>query len=568
MGRTNSNRKQSVRYAWTVVLMQIGVMLVYNTPAMANPDGGVVVAGAAGISTSGNTVNVNQTSQRAVINWQGFSIANGEVTNFNMPNSNAAVLNRVVSGNPSAIYGTLNSNGKVYLINPNGILVGPTGQINTSSFIGSTLNVDTTQFMNNTGELDFAGTSGASVINQGTIRALEGDIYLIGANVQNHGGLYATNGVVGMAAGQDVRLVDSAHPHLSVRPTSQSFGGTGVHNTGTIEAMQAELMANGGNIYALAINNEGTIRATGSETIGGRVFLVSNGGKIHSSGNIVAKKGVNGGDVLIHAGGQVGSEIVVRGTIDVSGDEYGGTIGMKAESILLGGSTILLSGGIQDGVRLISLGDSSAIIADPKNGGFLSYTPGTTGFTILDDAGKIIASDDALLTIQGNTIKPDAGGSFTDLMFEPAAVDEYISFITFNLDEQSGGGAPTVAANATITFTVVLRKPVGPDQIVVLEESWANIDSSGKISIQATGGDLIKKITFNSDANGPTAGVTPFISQIKQVADLELATGSIIIQKLVTAGDLTQDFQFTIDSDATELPGSVRVDSELESSCS
>ncbi len=222
MGRTHSNRKPSVRVAWTVVLLQIGVMLLWGTPAMANPEGGVVVGGSASISSSGSTLNVNSASQRAVINWQGFSINNGEVTNFNMPNSNAAVLNRVVSGNPSAIYGALNSNGKVYLINPNGIMVGPTGQINVNSFVASTLNVPDTQFMNNTGELNFAGTSGASIVNHGQIRALEGDIYLIGASVQNHGGLYAPNGVVGMAAGQDVRLVDSAHPHLTV-PYPQLF---------------------------------------------------------------------------------------------------------------------------------------------------------------------------------------------------------------------------------------------------------------------------------------------------------------------------------------------------------
>ena len=103
---------------------------------------------------------------------------------------------------------------------------------------------------------------------------------MIAAHVENHGVIRATNGTVGIAAGQSVQLTDSAHPQLLVRATSDSLGGTGLLNSGLIDAARVELLANGGNVYGLAINNTGTIRATGAETRDGRIFLVSAGGKI------------------------------------------------------------------------------------------------------------------------------------------------------------------------------------------------------------------------------------------------------------------------------------------------
>ena len=566
MGRTHSNRKPSVRVAWTVVLLQIGVMLLWGTPAMANPEGGVVVGGSASISSSGSTLNVNSASQRAVINWQGFSINNGEVTNFNMPNSNAAVLNRVVSGNPSAIYGALNSNGKVYLINPNGIMVGPTGQINVNSFVASTLNVPDTQFMNNTGELNFAGTSGASIVNHGQIRALEGDIYLIGASVQNHGGLYAPNGVVGMAAGQDVRLVDSAHPHLTVRPTSQSFGGTGVHNTGTIEAMQAELMAAGGNIYALAINNEGTIRANGSAEIGGRIYLVSDGGNIRSSGTLVAKKGVNGGDVIVHAGGQEGSSVVLSGTIDVSGEETGGVLFVKAGMIDISDAYVNMFAPIP-GEFILSVGPHSVAVTNTSIANPLHW-----GDTVIVGSGSTLTDSDhgvvgaakfssATQTLEdnGTGVNVVGGAPLVDLVLQSADPNQpFLKSVSINL-EQNG----PVASTTEILFTLVIREPDGSfvtNYLVLDPETFSNT----KFKFNATAGELIKTLTINSNQygytsapipvaiNGPGGSPVPTFNQVKQVGgDLTIATATIlIVDKQTTPGGDPTKFGFRL-SNAT-----------------
>ncbi|MDE0866284.1 MAG: filamentous hemagglutinin N-terminal domain-containing protein, partial [Rubripirellula sp.] len=532
--------------------VQIFLLLMQNSVAFADPGGGTVVVGSASIQQSGSTRTIQQFSDRAVINWQDFSIQQGETTRFIQPNSSSAVLNRVTGGNPSAILGTLEANGNVFLVNPNGIVVGAGARINVNGLVASTLELSDANFMLGS-DYQFEGNSNASVINEGAIKALGGDIYLLGSHVENHGTLQAENGTVGLGAGQSIRIVDSNFPSLVVRATAESLGGTGIVNTGLISATQAELVANGGNVYGLAINNEGIVRASGSEIRGGRVFLISDGGTIRSSGDLVAKRGQNGGDVIIHAGGQSGSEIEILGTIDVSGDDYGGTVGMKAASILLGGATVNLQGGIVDGVRLISLGSSSAEIVDPTNSGFLDFSDQDGVTSVVDNANQIQVSDVQGLSVNDSIITSDEPG-FVDLQITAADADQFISFITFDLD----GG--TTSPDATVTFEVKLQKPSGATEIVVLEAKFSEL-TDNKVAIKATGGDLIKAITFNSNSNGVDGHA--FICEVK-TGDVELATGTLTIANQVTQGsDIYQDFQFMITADDTLTGGSAFVDAFL-----
>ena len=113
-----------------------------------------------------------------------FSISSKETTRFALPNSSAAVLNRVASGDVSHIDGLLSSNGTVYLINPNGVIVGPGGIIDTAGFLASTLDVENQQFLNGKALL-FSGSSTASIINQGTITAWNGNVILLAYQVEN-----------------------------------------------------------------------------------------------------------------------------------------------------------------------------------------------------------------------------------------------------------------------------------------------------------------------------------------------------------------------------------------------
>src|SRR5487761_2234449 len=127
-------------------------------PAMANPTGGQVVAGAAAITApSVSQLLINQATPTAIINWQTFSIATGESTRFAVP-LGGSTLNRVVTGNPSSIYGSLSSNGQLILVNPNGIVVGPSGQIDTAGLVLSTSNITDQNYLTG-GNLNFSGNS-------------------------------------------------------------------------------------------------------------------------------------------------------------------------------------------------------------------------------------------------------------------------------------------------------------------------------------------------------------------------------------------------------------------------
>ncbi len=297
---------------------------------MANPAGGVVSQGAATISGGAGSLFINQTSDRAIINWQDFSIQSGELTQFIQPGSSSATLSRVIGLNPSSIYGTLSANGQLYLVNPNGIMVGPTGVINAQSFIASTLDVADSEFMAG-GAMRFSGASGAKVENLGTINALGGDVFLIGKEVVNAGTINAASGTVGLAGGTDI-LLTPAGASGSKLAVAVSSGSGSVTNSGTINAVSAELKAAGGNPYALAINNTGVIKATGVTKEGGRILLSANAGKVSNSGTLDAS-GTTGGSVRM-----TGQQVENSGTILATGSAgKGGDVVLQSDAI--GGTT-------------------------------------------------------------------------------------------------------------------------------------------------------------------------------------------------------------------------------------
>ena len=318
-----------------------GIALLWTSVVQANPVGEQVVAGAAGFERVGGALTITQGTDRAVINWNSFSIGAGEITKFVQPNSSSAVLNRVITANnPSAIYGTLQANGQVYLINPAGIFIGPGGLVDTAGFVASTHDVGDKEFMAG-GDLNFTGSSGASIINQGRIEAKQGDVFLVARQVSNEGQIMASDGTVGLVSGTEVclhaigpnnykvRLIDVAND-AAVQKTDNGIAD--VVNAGVIEAANAELESTG-NYLSLAIKNTGVIRATGViPNADGSVTLTGGEGDILNTGVVAAiQKNIQGETV----GGQdigVGQKYHHRSGVDYDcswdgkgwGDSFGG----------------------------------------------------------------------------------------------------------------------------------------------------------------------------------------------------------------------------------------------------
>lgn len=122
-----------------------GILLalpLVSVPVLSAPTGGNVVSGTATIGVDPGDPNrtvIVQSSQNTAINWSSFNIANNESVLFNQPNVDAIALNRDFSGSPSQIFGSLDANGNVFIINTAGVLIGAGASINVGGLLLSDL---------------------------------------------------------------------------------------------------------------------------------------------------------------------------------------------------------------------------------------------------------------------------------------------------------------------------------------------------------------------------------------------------------------------------------------------
>src|SRR5438132_1146168 len=155
----------------TAALLALGA-----APAAGGPAGGTVVGGTATIQGQGGpAVIVNQSSNSAIVNWNTFNIGVNESVRFNQPSTSSVVLNRVTGGlGPSEILGTLTANGRVFVINRDGILFGPNAVVNTAGFLATTHDIKNSDFMAGRYNFNIPGRPDASIVNQGRITATSG----------------------------------------------------------------------------------------------------------------------------------------------------------------------------------------------------------------------------------------------------------------------------------------------------------------------------------------------------------------------------------------------------------
>lgn len=195
------------RISYIALLAVLGVHLAPVTGEAqqhALPQGPSVVSGGVTVGApSGGGLTVTQSTPRAIVNWNSFSVGQPNSVTFQQPGSSSAILNRVTGGTTSTIAGKVSANGQVFLVNPNGIAITPTGTINVGGgFVGSTLDIRDQDFLG--GVLDFFGTgSSAGVVNQGSIQAGSGGfVGLLGGNISNAGTISVPLGRVGLGAGE------------------------------------------------------------------------------------------------------------------------------------------------------------------------------------------------------------------------------------------------------------------------------------------------------------------------------------------------------------------------------
>src|SRR6266568_2029529 len=365
-----------------------------TTQSLANPTGGTVSSGSASFASSGSTLTVTN-SANAIINWQSFSIGVNEITQFLQSSGSSAVLNRVVGANgvipQSVIDGVLSSNGRVFLLNSSGIVIGSSARIDVAGFVASSLNLSDQDFLN--GQLRFTETPGAGAVsNAGVIDTSSGGaggrVFLVGPDVQNSGIIRSPQGEIVLAAGNSVELVYENSPFVTVRLTADSeqalnvgqlisdsgrigmFGAL-VRQSGVVEANSAVVGANG-EIRLVATRDltlDAGSRTTANGASGGNILLQAEGGTDLISGTVEAKGSSGQGGTIQALGVRVG--VIGHGVIDASGDAGGGTI-------LVGGDAHGANPDVQNAQQTV-IGSDGIIRADA----------GTTG-----DGGRVIVWSD------------------------------------------------------------------------------------------------------------------------------------------------------------------------------
>ncbi|MBT8607988.1 filamentous hemagglutinin N-terminal domain-containing protein [Polynucleobacter paneuropaeus] len=271
--------------------------------ANALPTNGQVVAGQANISQTGNVMNINQSTQRAVINWDSFNVGKNATVNFNQPNSGASTLNRVNGASQSMINGAVNANGQVIFVNPNGVVFGKGAEVNTGGLVATTMNIKDSDYMS--GKMSFSGGESGKVINKGTITAngVNGYIALMAPEVKNQGVLIANisnSNTIALVSGTKVTLSFDGSQLTNITVDASAINSL-ISNKHAIitNGGQVIIAANAAsNLKASVINNTGTINADSITTAGGKVFLTA--GTVNQNGTVSANsQDANGGNVTI-----------------------------------------------------------------------------------------------------------------------------------------------------------------------------------------------------------------------------------------------------------------------------
>ena len=309
--------------------------------AAALPSGGHVVAGQASIaSPNSNQVTITQSSSRAVINWGSFNVSAGQKVQFKQPNASSITLNRVTDGGSSSIDGQLTANGRIWLINPSGIVFGHNAQVNVGGLLATTANIDDSDFIAGNYQFKTPGNPTASIVNEGSITVKQAGLAtLVAPSVINQGTITATLGKVQLASG-DTFTIDPYGDGLINLAVSPKVAQQLVQNSGKIIANggQVQLTAAAGEeVLGSLINNTGLIEADSVDGKTGQITMYAAGSNA-VAGNVSANKGLIQGD----------SEVLNSGTLDAAGygnGQKGGTIQVLGDNVgILTGSKIDASG--------------------------------------------------------------------------------------------------------------------------------------------------------------------------------------------------------------------------------
>ena len=343
--------------SFALTLLASSALMAPPARAVELPTGGQLAAGSASIATpTASAMTITQTSDRAVIDWQSFSLGAGGRIDIAQPGSGSALLNRVTGSTTSTIAGQIHANGQVFLVNPNGILITATGSVSAAGFVASSLNLSDSQFM--TGDITVTGRGG-SVANQGSISIVKGGYAaLIGGSVDNSGMIVAPLGKVALGSGTRATLDLTGNGFLQVAVPVAGDGG--ITMSGRISADGGTVLLSAANAVDAArhtVNLSGTIEARGVEGRSGAVVLT--GGALTLTGASIDVSGADGGGSV-----RIGGDRQGLGTL-----AHADTVDIDAASTIDASATVAGNGGNVVVWSDTATGFAGTIVAKGAGGG-------------------------------------------------------------------------------------------------------------------------------------------------------------------------------------------------------
>jgi filamentous hemagglutinin family protein len=450
-----------------------GLSSLVSLPAAAAPEGGTVRAGSATIQQNGAQTRIDQSSQRAVIDWRAFGVGAAEQVLFVQPSAQSATLNRVTGEQLSVILGRIDANGQVFLVNPNGVVFGRGAQVNVGGLVASTANVGNDDFM--AGRLEFRepGRAGAGILNQGQITAAEGGLVaLVAPHVRNDGVIQARLGRVTLGAGDTftLDLYGDGLIRLAVDPTRTGpMTDAEGRPVTSLVSQPGRIEADGGRVVLVSaatarsaldqvINLSGTVRADTVQQQGGRIVLMAGGGAATVSGELSAQGRGDGA-----GGGQAGGRIEVLGDrvflapgarLDASGTAGGGSVHVggdwqgRGDTPRASATTVAAGASIAADARGQGAGGEVVVWSDGRTAyaGSISARGGAAG----GDGGRVEVSGRGTLDFAGTVDAGSPRGAAGSLLLDPEVMNIGLAEASLISRVLRTGTSTTVSANQDI----------------------------------------------------------------------------------------------------------------------
>lgn len=530
--------------------------LGFSTVVLAAPQDGVVRAGSASISQSGSLTQIQQNSDRAVIDWRSFSVGALESVAFNQPTRQSATLNRVTGDQVSTILGKISANGQVVLINPNGIVFGAGAQINVGGLIASTANISNKNFMDGRLEFDQPGKPGASILNQGTISAADGGLVaLVAPSVRNDGIIQARLGKIALGAGDTftIDLYGDQLINLALSPEQAAH----IVQTGQIHA-------DGGHVVLVTaptakavldqvINMSGTIRADSIAEHNGKIVLLGAGGEVAVSGQLSAQgqnTGERGGSIAV-----LGDTIHLADSanLDASGAAGGGTIHVGGAWQGSGDTYRAQHTDIAAGARLAASatdsGDGGEVVVwsdqDTRYAGAIAARGGANG----GNGGQIEVSGKGTLEFLGSADASAPRGRNGALLLDPTDVNIGLAEASTINRVLRTGTSTTVQASNNIDvnalidgrgyvagggLTLTAGNNLNINEFIVTNNGAVNLNAGGTLSVAADKAVFAGNAAISASSGGDLNTV-PLIST--GAVTYRSTGGSVLVNRAIDSGN-------------------------------